>query len=365
MTGWRQRPPSWPHVGWPIEPVWQIAHLGPKETGRGRTVEPRPGVSDLHSADRPNQPRAPLVSLIIPTYHRARQLQVTLAAIARQTWPAEAREVIVVDDGSGDDTRAVVESSPLTGCRYIAQPNRGATLARNLGAEHARGEALVFLDDDIELAPTAVNALMTIHRAERRAIVVGKFLKPGDDLTAPALPDREVPFTECFTGLLSVRAADFAALGGFQDPTGGWPNWDDIDFGYRAHRAGYRIVFSGGARAIHHDAAAQNLASIAQRYYQASRMAVRLFRRYPEIEAHLPMYADMRPVDWRHEHPRRTGRKLLRRAASTWPVVRGLEAAAGALERRAPGSGLLPALKRWVVGGYIFQGYRRGLKERA
>jgi hypothetical protein len=107
---------------------------------------------------------APLVSVILPTFNRARFLPAAFAAIHAQQ--IASCEVVVVDDGSTDDTKdvvaAIATSSPLA-VRYLAQANQGAYGARNTGVAAAAGSYLAFYDsDDVWLPhhlPTCVAAL--------------------------------------------------------------------------------------------------------------------------------------------------------------------------------------------------------------
>lgn len=83
--------------------------------------------------------------MIIPTYNRAKWLPETIGSVLAQTRPP--LEVIVVDDGSTDETREVCDRFPSR-VRYIRQDNAGVGAARNRGAAAARGEWLAFLDSD-------------------------------------------------------------------------------------------------------------------------------------------------------------------------------------------------------------------------
>lgn len=87
-----------------------------------------------------------LVSIIIPTYNGAKYLSQAIESALAQTYPRF--EVIVVDDGSTDDTEALVRRYPVT---YLRQANQGPAVARNLAIQHSRGEYLVFLDHDDRL----------------------------------------------------------------------------------------------------------------------------------------------------------------------------------------------------------------------
>ena len=87
----------------------------------------------------------PRVSVVIPTYNRSRALVRALESVFAQTEPV--LETIVVDDGSTDDTQAVLAGFGSR-VRAIRKSNGGAGAARNAGIEAARGEFVAFLDDD-------------------------------------------------------------------------------------------------------------------------------------------------------------------------------------------------------------------------
>jgi len=94
----------------------------------------------------------PLVSVIIPCYNHARFLAESVDSVRKQTYTN--LEIIIVDDGSTDNTRAVSES--LTGIRYIYQPNQGLSAARNTGFDNSHGDYIVYLDADDCLYPEAI-----------------------------------------------------------------------------------------------------------------------------------------------------------------------------------------------------------------
>jgi hypothetical protein len=91
-----------------------------------------------------------LISVIIPTYNRADLLPRAIASVLAQH--GVAAQIIVVDDGSTDDTRQVVAQFPEAA--YYYQPNRGQAAARNLGLRHATGTFVASLDSDDYWAPT-------------------------------------------------------------------------------------------------------------------------------------------------------------------------------------------------------------------
>ena len=111
-----------------------------------------------------------LVSVVVPTFNRAELIVETLASLEAQTW--RRLEIVVVDDGSTDDTleRLRARPAPSKGrlLHVLTQPNAGVGAARNTGTRTARGEFIVYLDSDDLLFPEAlaryVEALRT-HQA--------------------------------------------------------------------------------------------------------------------------------------------------------------------------------------------------------
>jgi glycosyltransferase involved in cell wall biosynthesis len=88
----------------------------------------------------------PRVSVVIPTYDRAAKVQSAIESVLAQT--ISGLEVIVVDDGSSDDTGQILGETYGDRIRYYAQANQGVSVARNKGIAEARGEWIAFLDSD-------------------------------------------------------------------------------------------------------------------------------------------------------------------------------------------------------------------------
>jgi glycosyltransferase involved in cell wall biosynthesis len=95
----------------------------------------------------------PLISVIIPCYNHARYLPVAIASVYAQEGYSNF-EIVVVDDGSVDDTKNIC--SAYSGVRYVYQDNAGLSAARNTGIENSSGKYLIFLDADDWLLPNAM-----------------------------------------------------------------------------------------------------------------------------------------------------------------------------------------------------------------
>ncbi len=95
------------------------------------------------------------VTVAIPTYNRADFLRQTLEGITAQQFPRDHFEILVIDNNSKDHTKSVVEAfgSAQPAPRYIHEPKQGLDHARNRAIEEARGEIIVFGDDDILVQP--------------------------------------------------------------------------------------------------------------------------------------------------------------------------------------------------------------------
>lgn len=122
-------------------------------------------------------------SVIVPAYNAGPFLHACVASVRDQS--VSDWELIVVDDGSTDDTAAILDSyaDADTRVRVFHQSNRGQFFARQRGIDAARGEYIVFLDSDDELSPGCLEALRTAVREEPWDMVVytGRIFQNGSD----------------------------------------------------------------------------------------------------------------------------------------------------------------------------------------
>lgn len=319
-----------------------------------------------------------LVSVIIPTYNRKESVLRTLNSLSEQTLSTSQYEVIVVDDGSSDDTTSLANQRFPFVMHYVRQENQGATIARNQGVLKSQGDVLVFIDDDVTVSPQTLESLAEACSQHDKVLVMGTLLSRSDNLsvftkimgtssTSPSAgnEDRCVHFTACNTELLSIKRSDFLDLGMLQDPTDGrgWPNWDDVDFGYRAHLKGFRLLQNNKAIGEHWDYSMSDWGTACRRWQRASKSAVLLFKTHPGLQPHIPMLYDKTPIVWGQDSLTLIARKVTRHIASSKLVLGGMGKSVRILEQYHPSPEMLRPLYRWLNGGYMFRGYREGLRE--
>ncbi|MEO6393583.1 MAG: glycosyltransferase [Pyrinomonadaceae bacterium] len=319
------------------------------------------------------------VSVIIPTYNRRDALIETLGALYRCEFPAGQWETIVVDDGSNDGTtEAVQEWIAATGAsaRYHRQTNAGPARARNQGANLAAGANLIFIDNDIVVQPDFLSGHMEMLAANPGCWVVGRIRHP------PQL--RETPFgryrddlweefhqthdgaaiaeTKGITAAnLSLPAADFARLGGFDE---GFTiaSCEDWELGMRARRAGVRVLYHPGLVVLHNDWAI-DLDRFCERQRLYSISDVKLWRMYGDGSPRAGMIRENNGLDTDRDGLRLTVKKLMKIVMAT-PVFRALlRAITGLSERLFSDSGLTRRLYRTAIAVAIFRGVRDGLNK--
>jgi glycosyltransferase involved in cell wall biosynthesis len=189
-----------------------------------------------------SQGELPLVSVVIPCFNQAHFLGDAIDAALAQTYPRI--EVVVVDDGSGDNTWAVAGRE--AGVRRLRQGNGGVASARNLGLREASGDCLVFLDADDRLLPDAVQTGMdALLKRLQVAFVAG--MCRDIDVAGQRREERPQPLVtqdhylrlleDCYIwsgSSIVYRRSALDAVGGFDE---GLPAGDDYDLYLRlTHR---------------------------------------------------------------------------------------------------------------------------------
>jgi glycosyltransferase involved in cell wall biosynthesis len=236
---------------------------------------------------------ADMISVIIPVYNGGRTLPDCLRALQNQTYPPD--EVIVVDDGSTDDTAAVAARFGVT---VLSQVNAGPAAARNRGAEAARGSILLFTDADCVPAPDWIERMSapfadpTVagakgeYRTRQRELIARFVQQEYQDRYDRMAGRSQIDFVDTYSA--AYRRDLFLAAGGF-DPTFPTASVEDQEFSFHLAGQGHRLVYVPGAIVYHqHD---RNLAQYARRKYWIGFWKALVTRRYPAKlvrDAHTP-----------------------------------------------------------------------------
>lgn len=117
----------------------------------------------------------PLVSIVIPCHNAAPWLASTLESALAQTW--SNLEVILIDDGSTDDSLTIARQFDLPHLHIIAQPNQGAAAARNRALKVAQGDVIQFLDADDLLAPDKIEQQMRLVQEHPGCLIAGAWAR--------------------------------------------------------------------------------------------------------------------------------------------------------------------------------------------
>ncbi len=242
------------------------------------------------------------MSVVIPVYNGAATLPYVLAGLEQQTLAKSSYEVIVADDCSTDNSRALLDEY-AAGSPYrliiLAQPeNRGASAARNLAAKAAQGQYLLFIDADCVPDERLLEShLAAQHEQKDGAAIVGrivwsaefsggslaeyykKLYFPGPLMQAAPPAQEAVPFTYFVTSNASVPRICFEELGGFDEDFRYL--WDDTVLGYRLEKAGCKLLLDRRALVYHHRPLLPGEAIA--RFRRQGQEAMRLLQKYPEL----------------------------------------------------------------------------------
>jgi glycosyltransferase involved in cell wall biosynthesis len=149
------------------------------------------------------------ITVIIPTYNRCTRLNILFESLLNQTFPQSKYEVIVIDNGSTDDTKEVCDrfSNQFENFAYIFTKDPGLHVGRHEGLKHANSEILSFIDDDVRLFPSWLQGVSNSF-AQDKVVLVGGANIPEFEITPPLwlknMWEREISPGKKAIGSLSV-----------------------------------------------------------------------------------------------------------------------------------------------------------------
>jgi glycosyltransferase involved in cell wall biosynthesis len=268
--------------------------------------------------------RRPRATIQLCTYNRAHLLGRVLDACFEQTVADDAYEVVLVNDGSTDETPRVIEEARLRAtCRFtvVDQPNAGLARARNAGIARAQGERIIFIDDDVLPIPAFVAEHLRAAARRPGTIVRGAVINTEtfERLPTPTWTPLDYSGNFFWTSNVSVPLATLNAVGGFSEAFAEY-GWEDIELGLRLRFARVRGVFARFAVAFHYKPRprASNVAGMLRQARAQARTAVRLRELHPHWRVVLATGDD--PL-------RRTWQRALQASGGTRRLERTLRAA--------------------------------------
>jgi len=200
-----------------------------------------------------------IASIIIPVHNEAPRLGDCLASLGRQAGQRQDLEIIVVDDGSTDNTPDLARGFP--GVRVLTQSQQGPAAARNRGAREARGEIILFTDGDcIPLDNWLEEMLAPFQRAPDLIGVKGAYITRQRALTARFVQieyedkydklakQQYIDFIDTYSA--GYRRQTFLEVGGF-DQEFPVACAEDVELSYRLANLGCKMIFNPRARVIH------------------------------------------------------------------------------------------------------------------
>ena len=228
-------------------------------------------------------------SVIVPAYRAVDVLPRCLAALRDQTLARADYEIIVVDDGSPDQTAALAEKTlAANGGHVIRAAHGGPARARNLGAQAARGDLLLFTDADCEPAPDwlerltaalndeTVSGAKGAYRTHQTSLVARFVQQEYADKYDRLAKQAAIDFIDTYSA--TYRRAVFLAAGGF-DEAFTTASVEDQELSFRLAAQGRRLVFAPTALVYHqHDA---TLLDYARRKYGIGYWKILVLKQHP------------------------------------------------------------------------------------
>lgn len=314
------------------------------------------------------------MSIVIPTYNRGPLLVLTLEHIFRSRVDGLERvEVIVVDDGSNPppegDLLAAPPHPPFS-LRVIRQKNAGPAAARNAGFRVARGELVVFVDDDILVRPDLVAQHVEGHRRFEKSVIFGvspfggqaesALLRFMNALHPASSEEAFIPARITASGHLSIERSQFEATGGLYREALRTPAAEEFEASRRLHKTGVPIFMAPHIVGIHFRPVSLTALCRQQHKYGIAIAEVAAkcpdLLELPEIRELLERNRRLRVSDRPVDLLRQLLKRLVGQPHAWGPAEKTLEVLAR-LPRAAP---LLNLGYRWMLGASLYAGVQNG-----
>jgi len=211
------------------------------------------------------------LSVIIPTYNRKEILRSCVYALFAQNISHNKYEILVIDDGSNDGTKKMIEDmiekAPVS-LRYFKQFKKGPAAAKNIGIKNSRGEIVLFINDDIIATPSLINEHLKFHdkNPDKKIAVLGyatwhpklkitPFMywleNGGPQFDYSGIDSGKTDWRRFYTCNISLKK-DFLLTYGLFDEDFPYASYEDIELGYRLADRGLAILYNRNAIGYHY-----------------------------------------------------------------------------------------------------------------
>lgn len=226
------------------------------------------------------------ISVVLAAYNSDKTISATIEALLAQSWQGDSLEIIVVDDGSTDQTANVTKNYPI---KYLHQENKGPAAARNYGWKSARGEIICFTDSDCVPEKEWVSKIIKEYTSDDIAGVGGSYdIVNSDNLLARCVHEeiiqrhmkspRQVNYLGGFN--VSYRRSVLEEVCGF-DESYTEASGEDNELAYKIAKRGYNLIFNKDIKVGHFHPT--KLSAYLRRQMKHGFWRVKLYRDHPDM----------------------------------------------------------------------------------
>ncbi|AFY59758.1 glycosyltransferase family 2 protein [Synechococcus sp. PCC 6312] len=249
-------------------------------------------------------------SVVIPTYNRLPILEKCLRGLEAQSYGAnlgiDGYEVVVVDDGSTDSTVPWLQANPteFPHVRLFRQDHQGPAAARNLGVLQAQGDTIIFIDSDLVVTETFLQAhAIALGQGQKelghdRCFTYGRVINTSNFEEPTAEPYKITDFSAAFfaTGNVAI-ARHWLIEAGLFDRSFTLYGWEDLELGVRLKNMGLKLIKAPTAVGYHWHPpfSLQQIPHLIDQEIQRGRMGVIFYQKHPTFDVRL-----MIQMTWLH-----------------------------------------------------------------
>ncbi|MFP4134896.1 MAG: glycosyltransferase family 2 protein [Halothece sp.] len=231
-------------------------------------------------------------SIIIPTYNRQPILEKCIEALENQVMTDQhlvsGYEIIIVDDGSTDETISWLKQQSFPHVRFFQQDHQGPATARNLGIKKAQGEIIIFIDSDLVVTENFIQSHGNcLSQNYDSAFTYGRVINTSNFENPTAEPYKLTDFSAAYfaTGNVAIHRQWLEKAGLF-DPQFQLYGWEDLELGVRLKKLGLKLIKCPHAIGYHWHPpfTLEQLPKLIDQEIERGKMGVIFYQKHPSWE---------------------------------------------------------------------------------